>query len=46
MLKTIPLVIFLLLIFSKPGFTQDPSQPEDLEAKIKAMEQDHESARA
>jgi septal ring factor EnvC (AmiA/AmiB activator) len=40
MLKTIPLVIFLLLIFSKPGFTQDPSQPEDLEAKIKAMEQE------
>ncbi|MDG2072924.1 MAG: peptidoglycan DD-metalloendopeptidase family protein [Pseudomonadales bacterium] len=40
MLKTIPLFIFLLLTFSKPSFTQDPSQPEDLEAKIKAMEQE------
>jgi len=40
MLKTILLVIFLLLNHSEPGFAQNASQSEDLEAKIKAMEKE------
>jgi len=40
MLKNIPLLILLFLGLSQPGFAQNASQSEELEAKIKAMEKE------